>query len=135
MNIIKFEIIDTNQIIIDALVNGVNGSFIVDTGASGSCIDINVKDKFNLKTDESINKITAAGSSEIETEISNHNNLSVGNIEISDFSFVITDLSHINYALNENKCNSIDGIIGADVLIEYCAVINYFNQIITFKFN
>lgn len=133
MNIIKFEIIDTNHIIIDAIVNGVNGRFIVDTGASCSCIANNQKEKFELKVELSENKITSAGSNNIETEFAECNNVSIGDLELTYFGFFVTDLSHINKALIESGCEIIDGIIGADILIEYLAIINYFNQEIIFK--
>lgn len=135
MSIVKFEIIDTNHIIIDAIINDIAATLIVDTGASASCIDKNVKDKFDLKIESSENRMTGAGSSNLETGLSEDNNLSIGDLKLNNFSFFITDFSHINDALVRNNCKCIDGIIGADVLIEFGAVINYFNQTITFKFN
>ena len=38
---IPFKILSTNHIIIDAAVNNVAGKFLIDTGASNSCIDLN----------------------------------------------------------------------------------------------
>lgn len=133
MSIVKFKIIDTNHIIIDAVVNGVDGRFIVDTGASASCIDVVLKEKFDLKVELSENKITSAGSNNIETEFAEYNNVSIGDLELTYFGFFITDLSHINKALIESGCEIIDGIIGADILIEFEAVINYSNRTIEFN--
>jgi hypothetical protein len=34
-------------------------------------------------------------------------------------------MSHINHALNEKKINSVDGIIGADILKKSKAILDY----------
>ena len=46
---IKLKKINTNHFEIKAKLNGVNGRFILDTGASNSCIDITLAEKFKLK--------------------------------------------------------------------------------------
>ena len=51
----------TNHIIIDAEVNNVVGKFLIDTGASNSCIDVNKLEKFKLsfeKSDETASSAT-----------------------------------------------------------------------------
>ena len=50
---ISFKILSTNHIIVDAAVNNVNGKFLIDTGASNSCIDLNKSEKFNLNFEKS----------------------------------------------------------------------------------
>ena len=58
---IPFKILTTNHIIIDATVNNMNGKFLIDTGASNSCVDLNKSEKFNLnygKSDEQASSAT-----------------------------------------------------------------------------
>ena len=45
---IPFKVLSTNHIIVDAALNDVSGKFLIDTGASNSCIDLNKSDKFKL---------------------------------------------------------------------------------------
>ena len=58
---ISFKILSTNHIIIDAKVNNVDGKFLIDNGASNSCIDVNKSEKFKLnygKSDEQASSAT-----------------------------------------------------------------------------
>ena len=45
-----FKITKTNHLIIRCKINDVKGNFIIDSGASNSCIDINLSSKFKLNT-------------------------------------------------------------------------------------
>jgi len=46
---------------------------------------------------------------------------------------VVIDLMHINMALTEHKTQPINGIIGADVLQKYGAIINYKDKTLYLK--
>ncbi len=56
---VKFKISKTNHLLIKASINGVCGNFILDTGASNSCVGFESIEYFNLKTTKS--KTTASG--------------------------------------------------------------------------
>ncbi len=58
---IKLKFTKTNHFEIKASINGVTGRFILDTGASNSCIDINLAKKFKLTLKDSDTKAAGAG--------------------------------------------------------------------------
>ncbi len=56
---VKLRLTKTNHFEIKATLNGVKGRFILDTGASNSCVGFEAVDHFNLKVKDS--NIMAAG--------------------------------------------------------------------------
>lgn len=109
----------------DAKINKIRGSFILDTGASTSCIGIERIEQFSLLSEDSEIKAAGAGAINMETQMARNNSFSVGKLKLSETDFIIFDLSHVNEALRQASENSIDGIIGADLLKKYRAVIDY----------
>ena len=108
-----------------AKINAIWGIFILDTGASNSCIGFNNDSYFNLNNEESLIKAAGAGAINMKTEIAKNNSIEIGSWKISHFDFVIFDLSHVNEALNQVDETPIHGIIGADFLKKTRAVIDY----------
>lgn len=108
-----------------AKINAISGVFILDTGASSSCIGFNNDSYFNLNNEESLIKAAGAGAINMKTEIAKNNSIEIGSWKISHFDFVIFDLSHVNEALNQVDETPIHGIIGADFLKKTRAVIDY----------
>ncbi|WP_166926428.1 retropepsin-like aspartic protease [Flavobacterium poyangense] len=125
---IKFKITKTQHLSIKAKINGVSGSFILDTGASNSCIGFESIEYFELSAKKSKTKASGAGGTGMETQLSSHNRLQLGNWKDNDFSLVIFDLSHVNEALRAYKTKPVHGIIGADVLLKGKAIIDYYNH-------
>ena len=125
---VHFTIINTNHIIIDCKINGINGKFILDTGASNSCIDLLSADKFDLSYKKFKEKTSSASNIIKETFHSKQNTLEIAKLKKTNFEFILFDMKHINDSLNEKEIHSIDGIIGGDFLAEHNAVINYKNH-------
>lgn len=122
---IKLKLINTNHFEVTAKINGVKGKFILDTGASNSCIDLHLAEKFKLSFKDSETKAAGAGASGMSTKISTKNSLKFKNWEYKNFTVVLLDLSHVNTALTEHNANEVDGIIGADILQKGNAIIDY----------
>jgi predicted aspartyl protease len=122
---IKLKKINTNHFEIKAKLNGVKGRFILDTGASNSCIDINLADKFNLVVEDSETKAAGAGATGMDTKISKENRLSIKQWKYRNFTIVLLDLTHVNTALTEHSAQKVHGIIGADILEKGKAIIDY----------
>ena len=122
---IKLHFTKTNHFEIIASINGVKGLFILDTGASSSCIGFNVVDKFKLTIQDSKIKATGAGASDMETKLSKNNKVKLGKRNYYKLNLVIFDLTHVNTALIEHHSKPVDGIIGADILKQGHAVIDY----------
>ena len=51
---IKLNFLKTKHYSLEADINGINGRFILDTGASNSCICSSLENKFNIISKETI---------------------------------------------------------------------------------
>ena len=121
---VKLIFLETKHYLIEAKVNGVSGRFILDTGASNSCICTSLENKFKVISKESKEIASSATSQMTYTKISKSNTIQIGKWE-DKINLISFDMNHINNALSEKKINPIDGIVGADVLKKSKAVINY----------
>ena len=130
---IKFKVTKTQHLLIKAKINGVSGNFILDTGASNSCVGFESIERFELTAKKSKTKASGAGGTGMRTQISKHNHLQLGSWKKPDFGLVIFDLSHVNEALESYKTKPVQGIIGADVLLEGKAIIDYYNHYLYLK--
>lgn len=106
-------------------INGVKGWFILDTGASNSCLSLEAASTFNLTTEASEIKAAGAGAIDMETLMANGNELLIGGIQLQKVSFVLFDMVHVNEALSQAEEEAVDGILGADLLKRLRAVIDY----------
>lgn len=114
-------------------INGRKCWLIVDTGASTSCI--NQSEAENLKMSAAASDITAtgAGASNLFTQISEYNSLQIGDWHLKRIDFIVMDLSHVNNGLAQVGENPVVGILGADVLKNARAVIDYGRNCMYFK--
>lgn len=122
---IPFQFLKTQHLLLKAEINGVKGRFILDTGASHSCLNRDVKDKFLVQTQPSTTTVAGAGAVNMETLLSVKNSLKIGSWKKEEFSIVLFDLHHVNQALSTYNVKEVDGIIGADVLMAGEAIIDY----------
>ncbi len=122
---IKLKKTITNHFEIKAKINGVKGNFILDTGASKSCVGTDDIAHFNLLTEASEHKASGAGPSEIDTLMSTKNNIVVGKFKLKKISLILIDLSHINKALEKQDASPVKGNLGADILLKGKAIIDY----------
>jgi predicted aspartyl protease len=125
---INFKVSKTQHLLIKATVNGVSGNFILDTGASNSCVGFESIEILNLKAGKSKTKASGAGATGMLTQIAKNNTLKIGRWKTEEFHLVIFDMSHVNQALQQYKAKPVQGIIGADVLLEGKAIIDYYNH-------
>ena len=125
---INFKISKTQHLLIKAKINGVKGNFILDTGASSSCVGFESVELFQLEAKKSKTKASGAGANGMFTKIAIGNTLELGNWKKGDFDLVIFDLSHVNEALIQYKAKPVHGIIGADILMKGKGIIDYFNH-------
>lgn len=125
---VKFKITKTQHLLIKAKINGVIGNFILDTGASNSCVGFESVDLFLLEAKKSKTKAAGAGATGMFTQLALKNQLQLGSWKDSNFEIVIFDLSHVNEALTQHKAKPVHGIIGADILMKGKAIVDYYNH-------
>jgi predicted aspartyl protease len=125
---IKFKISKTQHLLLKAKINGIEGSFILDTGASNSCVGFEGIGHFNLSAADSDTKAAGAGGVGMATQTSLDNKLAIGRWTTTDLGLVIFDMSHVNEALRQYNAKPVHGIIGADILMKGKAIIDYYNH-------
>ena len=123
----------TNHFEVTAKINGVSGRFILDTGASNTCIGIDKIDFFNLISEASEVKAAGAGATEMKTLVSNKNKVQLGKWKKRKHKIMLFDLVHVNEALTNHKALPVDGIIGADILKKGKAIIDYDKKLLYLK--
>lgn len=130
---IKLKKIVTNHLELSAKINGVKGKFILDTGASNSCVGLDLIEHFKLITEESEVKAAGAGATDMETKKSEDNTLLIGKWKTKYCNLVLFDLTHVNTALTQQKATKVHGIIGADILENGKAFIDYDEKVLYLK--
>ena len=110
---------------LSAKINGVSGEFILDTGASTSCIGMEYDSYFFLTSEKSKIKAAGAGAINMKTKMARQNTFSIGIWKTRKMDFVLFDLSHVNEALLQTDEKAVHGIIGADFLKLRRGVIDY----------
>ncbi len=121
---VKLIFLETKHYLLTATINGKSGRFILDTGASSSCICTSLEKNFNIISKETIEKASSATSEISNTKISKNNTIQIGKWK-NKINLITFNMSYINHALNEKKINSVSGIIGADVLKKSKAILDY----------
>ena len=122
---VKLKLTKTNHFEIKATINGVKGLFILDTGASSSCVGFEAVETFKLKAKDSEVKAAGAGATDMLTQISKRNELKIGKWKKSRVALILFNLTHVNTALTTHNAKPVDGIIGADILKKSKAIIDY----------
>ncbi|KAF2520149.1 clan AA aspartic protease [Flavobacterium salilacus subsp. salilacus] len=125
---IKFKISKTQHLLIKAKINDIQGNFILDTGASNSCVGFDSIEYFELLAADSDTKAAGAGGTGMNTQTSLKNKLKIGRWTSKNFGLIIFDMSHVNEALRQYKAKPVHGIIGADILMQGKAIIDYYNN-------
>lgn len=130
---IAFTVSKTQHLFLKAKINGISGDFILDTGASNSCIDFSHIEHFNIEASDSNTKASGAGANGMLTQVSYQNKLQMGRWKNPKTDLILLDLSHVNIALKQYKAKTVHGIIGADVLLRGEALIDYKNKYLFLK--
>lgn len=122
---VKLQLTKTNHLEIKATINGIKGLFILDTGASSSCVGFEAIETFKLKAKASEVKAAGAGATDMLTQVSKKNTLKIGKWKKEKVALVLFNLTHVNTALVTHSAQPVDGIIGADILKKSKAIIDY----------
>ncbi|MFT5736798.1 MAG: putative aspartyl protease [Maribacter sp.] len=115
----------TDHLEIKAKINGVKGVFILDTGASNTCVGFDKLTRFKLTSEASEIKAAGAGAIDMDTHISSKNKIEIGKWKNKKIKIILFDLTHVNQALEAHNVTQVDGIIGADILKQTKAIIDY----------
>lgn len=125
LKLIKLD--DGYHIFIQAMINGKKATLIIDTGASRSAFDKDRIKKFVGKATFIKHKKLASGigTNSMKSQITSLNSIRFGKIEVKNYTAVLLDFFHVVKAYREMGVKPVDGILGADILRKYKAVIDY----------
>ncbi len=118
----------TNHYVVIATLNGTAGRFVLDTGASTTCVSTELATHFHLNPKPSEEKASSASANELDTKVAHHNELVIGSWSSKRRSVVLFDMQAVNHALQKHNIEAVDGIIGADILQSVNAIIDYKND-------
>ena len=130
---VKLKLTKTYHFEVKATINGVKGLFILDTGASNSCVGFEAIETFNLDVIDSEIKAAGAGATDMTTQVSKKNSLKIGTWKREKLALILFNLIHVNTALTNHNAKPVDGIIGADILKKGKAIIDYENKYLYLK--
>ena len=130
---IKMKFTETNHFEVVAKINKIEGNFILDTGASSTCVGFDAATHFKLLAEDSKVRAAGAGANNMLTKMAQENVLELKGWKKKKISLVLFDLTHVNEALVDHKAEKVHGIIGADVLRKGKAVIDYKNKALYLK--
>ena len=130
---VPLDLTATDHFEIIAKINGITGRFILDTGASNTCVGLDKIEYFELVSKNSKIKAAGAGATNMETQISTKNSIEIGQWSQEKVKLVLFDLVHVNEALISHNAQPVDGVVGADVLKKGKAIIDYDKKCIYLK--
>jgi len=115
--------------LVEAELNGVEGYFIVDSGATSTVVDAQKAEKFGLEAPEIQPEIQAMGASpdELDIRFAGFYPVRIKKWKGKSFPVMMMDIDHITGAMEEAGWE-VDGILGADVLHAGKAVLDYGKQ-------
>ncbi|MFD2551728.1 retropepsin-like aspartic protease [Bizionia sediminis] len=122
---VNLKLTKTHHFEMKATLNGVKGRFILDTGASISCVGFEAAEKFKLKAKDSPMKAAGAGATDMMTQLAKKNTVKIGKWKQTKVPLVLFDITHVNTALTSHDAKPVDGIIGADILNQAKGIIDY----------
>lgn len=129
---IPFFITVTNHLLVKINIENQSFCFLVDTGASASCIDQNVLQQLAIETTPIAFQIASANAHFTDSCKTQPINISLGQYQTKR-EFVSMDMQFINQALAQQSVEPVFGIMGADWLISENAVIDFVTKQLTFR--
>src|SRR6266404_8637586 len=115
----------SHHITVAACLAGRSARFIIDTGAGGTILDSEAVSHYNLKLSSASRKGGGVGSVAMRMNYVARHDLTLFGLDLSSTKLLTLDLFHDNAGLKKAKVEPVVGVIGADVLWQRRAVIDY----------
>ena len=84
-------------------VNGHKGVFLIDTGASNSCMEIALAEQYDLAVAGEPLSVTGAGNEKLSAQASQKSHLGYQGQELFQVEFMLIDMEAINSALEGTR--------------------------------
>jgi hypothetical protein len=111
-------------------------SWIIDTGASKSVMDVNQRNYYEILPSDNEDDYHSAGINQgmMETSVGKLSFLKFGQLEIVHQKVALIDLNHVNEIYGKYTPCRIAGLLGGDILMYYKCRIDYESKTIQFQF-
>ncbi len=117
---------------VDTVVNGHDVLMIIDRGAAKTVLDKQSATELGLDGEACGTAVGAGGS--LPVSMTDIEELSIQSVRLGPMTSVpVVDLSHCNTAMLERGARRVGGVIGADILSEKSAIIQYANNTLYLK--
>lgn len=114
---------------IEVNIDGIDAIFFLDTGAANTVIDSGFAITSNLELADTDMIGGGVGTSELGLHKISVKNFIAGNCRLKNFELYAADFKHVIESLRKKGITDpIHGVLGADVLIPYKAIIDYGDQ-------
>ena len=123
------------HLIVNILINGRVARMILDTGASRTVINTSSVDKLNgydLPLNDGLKSIGIGGVASSHREAL-FELIELDDVSVSNFIVATLDMTHVNNAYRERGFDSVDGLLGGDILRIAKASIDYLVEDVTFS--
>ena len=136
LQIIELEKDNYHILIEGGFQDGIITSWIIDTGASKSVLDVNLKTYYEILDSDNEDDYHSAGINQgmMETSVGKMFFLKLGKLEITNQKVALIDLSHVNEIYGKYSFCPIAGLLGGDILMQYKCRIDYQSKTIQFQF-
>lgn len=127
---------DGVHLILQAKINNKPCRLLIDTGASRTVFDQNRISLFVEKPEmqENQHRSTGLGTNDMKSHIITLESLEIGCLHLQNYTSVVIDMVHINQSFEAYGLQTIDGVIGGDILLNYKAEIDYRKQELRLRF-
>ncbi|MBW6482078.1 MAG: retroviral-like aspartic protease family protein [Vicingaceae bacterium] len=108
-------------------INELVANLILDTGASRSVFDESRITLFttNNHVEDNERLSTGLGTNTMTSKNVILEKLQLNELIIENYEATVLNLSHVNESYEKLELESIDGVLGSDILAEYNAIIDY----------
>lgn len=135
LQIIELEKDNYHILIEGAFHDNTVSSWIIDTGASKSVMDMTQKSYYEILDSDNEDDYHSAGINQgmMETSVGKMFFIKFGELEITDQKVALIDLSHVNEIYGKYTPYRIAGLLGGDILMQYKCCIDYDRETIQFQ--
>ena len=122
---VSLQFTKTRHLICRARINNVCANLLIDTGASNSCINSNLRENFQLYIEGNSFDAAGANQEKMEAFMTRKCELRLGRHDLGKLGFILLDLTHVNRTLCTQGAKPIEGILGADFFKKNKTIIDY----------
>ncbi|HET7536279.1 MAG TPA: retropepsin-like aspartic protease [Candidatus Didemnitutus sp.] len=115
----------TGHLSIAAVLDGAPACFYLDTGAGRTVLDLACARGRGLALTSDTPAASGLGTATMVTHRAPVRTFELGGVTEIDFLATVIDLSHVNQGLRARGAETMDGVLGADILEAREAVIDY----------